>query len=56
MKSLNNKIFLKRRLYALKVGESTSITDQINTLNTKFSQVTAYDFNIAENELVEFLL
>jgi len=38
------------------MGESTSITDHINTLNTLFSQPTVYDFKIAENERAELLL
>jgi len=38
------------------MGESTSVTDHINTLNTLFSQLTASDFRIAENERPELLL
>ena len=36
-KSLHNKIFLKMRLYTLRMAESTSVTDHINTLKTLFS-------------------
>ncbi|PON73396.1 hypothetical protein PanWU01x14_059000 [Parasponia andersonii] len=36
-KSLHNKIFLKRRLYTLRMAELTTVTDHINTLNTLFS-------------------
>jgi len=56
VKSLHNKIFLKRRLYTLEMGESTSVTDRINTLNRLFSQLTTFDFRIAENEHAELLL
>ena len=36
-KSLHNKIFLKRKLYTLRMAESTMMTDHINTLRTLFS-------------------
>ena len=36
-KSLHNKIFLKRKLYTLRMAESTIVTDHINTLKTLFS-------------------
>ena len=56
VKSLHNRIFLKRRLCTLRMGESTSVTDHISTLNTLFSQLTTSDFRIAENECAELLL
>ncbi|KAF2291279.1 hypothetical protein GH714_022225 [Hevea brasiliensis] len=55
-KSLHNKIFLKRRLYTFRMSESTSVTDHINNLNTLFSQLTALEYHIAENERTELLL
>jgi len=36
-KSLHNKIFLKRRLYKLRMAKTTSVTDHINTIRTIFS-------------------
>ena len=36
-KTLHNKIFLKRKLYTLRMSECTSVTKHINTLNTLFS-------------------
>ena len=36
-KSLHNKIFLKRKLYTLRMLESTSVTKHLNFLNTLFS-------------------
>ena len=39
-KSLHNKIFLKRKLYTLRMSESTSMTEHMNILNTLFSQLT----------------
>ncbi|XP_073133491.1 uncharacterized protein [Henckelia pumila] len=41
VKSLHNKIFLKRKLYTLQMAESSSMTDHINTLNTLFSPLTS---------------
>ncbi|KAL5805264.1 hypothetical protein ACOSQ3_032064 [Xanthoceras sorbifolium] len=55
-KSLHNKIFLKRRLYTLRMAESSTMTDHINTLNTLFSQLTVLGHKIEENERAELLL
>ena len=55
-KSLHNKIFLKRKLYTLRMTESTSVTDHINTLNTLFSQLTSMEHNIETGERAEILL
>ena len=41
VKSLHTKIFLKRKLYTLRMVKSTSVTDHINTLNTLFLQLTS---------------
>jgi len=56
VKSLHTRIFLKRKLYTLRMSESTSVTDHINNLNTLFAQLSAADFNIIENERAELLL
>ncbi|KAH9800564.1 hypothetical protein KPL71_000708 [Citrus sinensis] len=55
-KSLHNKIFLKRKLYTLRMAESIMVTDHINTLKTLFSQLTTLGHNIEENERAELLL
>ncbi|KAH9648557.1 hypothetical protein KPL70_025642 [Citrus sinensis] len=55
-KSLHNKIFFKRKLYTLRMAESTIVTDHINTLKTLFSQLTMLGHNIEENERAELLL
>ncbi|KAJ0082316.1 hypothetical protein Patl1_10272 [Pistacia atlantica] len=52
---LHNKIFLKRRLYTLRITESTSMIDHINNLNTLFSQLSVLDHNIAVNECAKIL-
>ena len=55
-KSLHNKIFLKRRIYTLRMLESTTVTEHINTLQTLFSQLTSLGHKIEENERAELLL
>ncbi|KAH9779098.1 Integrase catalytic domain-containing protein [Citrus sinensis] len=56
-KSLHNKIFLKRKLYTLRMAESTMGTDHINTLKTlSSSQLTTLGHNVEENERAELLL
>ncbi|KAH9651797.1 Integrase catalytic domain-containing protein [Citrus sinensis] len=55
-KSLHNKIFLKRKLYTLRMAKSTMVTDHINTLKTLFSQLTMLGHNIEENERAKLLL
>ncbi|KAE8685043.1 hypothetical protein F3Y22_tig00111101pilonHSYRG00028 [Hibiscus syriacus] len=54
--SLHNKIFLKRKLYTLRIPKSTSVTEHLNTLNTLFSQLTSLSCKIGEQERVELLL
>ncbi|GJV97566.1 hypothetical protein Tco_1549143 [Tanacetum coccineum] len=55
-RSLHNKIFLKRKLYALRMTESTSVTEHINTLNSLFSQLTSLSCIIEPKERAEILL
>jgi len=52
VKSLHTRIFLKRKLYTLRMSESTSVTDHINNLNTLFAQLSATDFNIIEKRQI----
>ncbi|KAE8655608.1 F-box family protein, putative isoform 2 [Hibiscus syriacus] len=53
--SLHNKIFLKRKLYTLRMPESTSVMEHLNTLNTLFSQLTSLSCKIGEQERAELL-
>ncbi|GKC35545.1 hypothetical protein Tco_1047929 [Tanacetum coccineum] len=55
-RSLHNRIFLKRKLYALRMIESTSVTEHVNNLNTLFSQLTSLDCKIDPQERAEILL
>nr|GEU54557.1 Gag-Pol polyprotein [Tanacetum cinerariifolium] len=50
-RTLHNKIFLKRKLYALHMTESTSVTEHVNNLNTLFSQLTSLSCIIEPQEL-----
>jgi hypothetical protein len=40
-KSLTNRIFLKRKLYSLRMKEGTKIADHLNTFNTLLVQLTS---------------
>ncbi|GJV92215.1 gag-pol polyprotein [Tanacetum coccineum] len=55
-RSLHNKKFLKRKLYALRMIESTSVTEHVNNLNTLFSQLTSLSCKIDSQERAEILL
>nr|GFB25656.1 Gag-Pol polyprotein [Tanacetum cinerariifolium] len=55
-RSLNNKNFLKRKLYALRMTESTTMTKHVNNLNTLFSQLTSLSSKIDSPERAEILL
>ncbi|GKC54193.1 hypothetical protein Tco_1076938 [Tanacetum coccineum] len=54
--SLHNKKILKRKLYALRMTESTSVTKHVNNLNTLHFQLTYLDCKIEPQERVEILL
>jgi len=54
-KTLHNKIFLKRKLYILRMSKSSSVTKHINILNTLFSQLTSLGYKIETNECAELL-
>ncbi|KAE8727661.1 hypothetical protein F3Y22_tig00005406pilonHSYRG00056 [Hibiscus syriacus] len=54
--SLHNKIFLKRKLYTLRMPESTSVTEHLNTLISLFSHLTSLSCKIGEQERAELLL
>ena len=47
-KSRHTKIFLKRRLCTLRMAESTTVTEHLNTLNTPFPHLTTMEHNIDE--------
>ena len=55
-KSIHNKIFLKMKLYTLRMVESTSVMEHINTLNTLFSQLTSLGYKVEANKRAKLLL
>ncbi|KAH9784261.1 hypothetical protein KPL71_009581 [Citrus sinensis] len=54
--ALADGVLSSRKLYTLRMVESTMVTDHINTLKTLFSQLTTLSHNIEENERAELLL
>nr|GEY10295.1 Gag-Pol polyprotein [Tanacetum cinerariifolium] len=52
-RTLHNKNFLKRKLYALRMTKSTSVTEHVNNLNTIFSQLTSLSCIIEPKELFD---
>ncbi|GJZ52427.1 gag-pol polyprotein [Tanacetum coccineum] len=55
-RSLHNKIFLKRKLYAIRMMESTSVTEHVNNLNTLFSQLTSLDYCLVFDDVAASIL
>nr|GEW95285.1 Gag-Pol polyprotein [Tanacetum cinerariifolium] len=55
-RSLYNKKFLKRKLYALRKTESTSMTEHVNNLNTLFSKLTSLSCKIDSQKRAKILL
>ncbi|GJU32733.1 retrovirus-related pol polyprotein from transposon TNT 1-94 [Tanacetum coccineum] len=56
VRSLHSKKILNRKLYALHMTKSTSVTEHVNNLNTLFSQLTSLSCKIDSQERVEILL
>ena len=54
-KSLHNRIFLKRRLYTLRMSEFLTVTEHVNTLNSLLSQLNNMDCVIGTSERAEIL-
>ncbi|GJX23063.1 hypothetical protein Tco_0227508 [Tanacetum coccineum] len=55
-RSLHNKKNLKWKLYALRMTESTSMTEQINNLNTIFSQRTSLSYYLVFDDVAAVIL
>jgi hypothetical protein len=56
MKSLTNKIFLKRKLYSLCMKKGTKIVDHLNTFNTLLVQLISMGvkFNSEDKAIILF--
>jgi hypothetical protein len=49
-KSLVNKLFLRKKLYLLRMSEGSSVTEHLNVFNTIISQLSFVDIKITEEE------
>jgi hypothetical protein len=56
MKSLTNKIYLKRQLYSLRMNEGTKVADHLNTFNTLIVQLTSMEVKFEDEHKAITLL
>jgi hypothetical protein len=49
-KSLVNKLFLRKKLYLLRMSDGSSVTEHLNVFNTIISQLSSVDIKITEEE------
>jgi hypothetical protein len=56
LKSLVNKLFLKNKLYLLRMSDGSSVTEHLNVFNTIISQLSFVDIKITEEEKCIILL
>ena len=50
MKSLSNKLFMKKQLYSLRMKEGTSILQHVNTFNRILSDLLALEVKLEEDK------
>jgi hypothetical protein len=55
-KSLVNKLFLRKKLYLLRMSDGSSVTENLNAFNTIISQLSFIDIKITEEEKCIILL
>eukprot|EP00253_Pinus_taeda_P028611 PITA_28611 len=49
-KSLVNKLFLRKKLYNLRMKDGDSVTEHLNAFNTVVSQLSSVDIKISDEE------
>ena len=49
-KSLVNKLFLRKKLYNLRVKDGDSVTEHLNAFNTVVSQLSSVDIKISDED------
>jgi hypothetical protein len=49
-KSLVNKLFLRKKLYKLRMRDGDSVVDHLNTFNTMVSQLVSDDIKISDED------
>ncbi len=55
-KSLVNKLFLRKKLYILRMKDGDSVTENLNTFNTVVNQLLYFDIkNLEEDKCISFL-
>jgi hypothetical protein len=47
---LVNKLFLRKKLYLLRMSDGSSVTEHLNVFNTILSQLSSVDIKITEEE------
>ena len=55
-KFLTNRLYMKKQLYELKIGEETDIRDQINNFNECITQLLSVEVKIDEEDKAIILL
>jgi hypothetical protein len=50
LKSLVNKLFLRKKLYLLRMSDGSSVTEHLNDFNTVLSQLSSMDIKIIDEE------
>lgn len=55
-KSLKRRIYLKRRLYSLRIKEGTKVVDHLNTFNTLIVQLTSMEVKFKDEDKAITLL
>jgi hypothetical protein len=55
-KYLVNKLFLKKKLYLLRMCDGSSVTDHLNVFNTVLIQLSSVDIKIIDEEKCIILL
>ena len=54
-KSLLNKLFLRKKLYNLRMKDGDSVTENLNAFNTMISQLASVDIKISD-EVHQFVV
>jgi hypothetical protein len=49
-KYLLNELFLRKKLYLLRMSDDSSVTEHLNTFNTVLSQLSSVDIKIIDEE------
>jgi len=56
LKSLVNKLFLRNKLYLMRISEGSSVTEHLDVFNTIIRQLSFVDIKVTEEEKCVILL